>query len=62
MGAESGSLNVALCLCLDTRSTTVDCTFPPSLPRSVGTSHISPRLDQVLPRLSSSVKISNGET
>ena len=43
-------------------SVTVGCTFPPDLPRSVGTSHVSSRFDQVLPRLSSSVKVSYGET
>ena len=33
------------------------CTFPPGLPRSVGTSHVLLRCDQVLLRLSSSVKV-----
>ena len=36
--------------------------FPPSLPRSVGTSHVVLRCDQVLIRLSSSVKVFYAET
>ena len=37
-------------------SVTDGSTFPPGLPRSVGTSHVLLRCDQVLLRLSSSVK------
>ena len=36
-------------------------TFPPGLPRSVGTSHVLLRCDQVLLRLSSSVKVFLGD-
>ena len=39
------------------RSVTDGSTFHPGLPRSVGTSHVLLRCDQVLLRLSSSVKI-----
>ena len=39
------------------RSVTDGSTFHPGLPRSVGTSHILLRCDQVLLRLSSSVKV-----
>ena len=44
------------------RSVTDGSTFPPGLPRSVGTSHVLLRCDQVLLRLSSSVKVSYDET
>ena len=44
------------------RSVTDDSTFLPSLPRSVGTCHVLLRSDQVLLRLSSSVKVFYGET
>ena len=39
------------------RSVTDGSTFPPGLPRSVGTSHVLLRCAQVLLRLSSSVKV-----
>ena len=39
------------------RSVTDGSTFPPGLPRSVWTSHVLLRCDQVLLRLSSSVKV-----
>ena len=39
------------------RSVTDGSTFHPGLPRSVGTSHVLLRCDQVLLRLSSSVKV-----
>ena len=39
------------------RSVTDGSTFPPSLPRSVGTPHVLLRCDQVLLRLSSSAKV-----
>ena len=60
LGAESGRLDDALRL--GPRSSTVDCMFLPGLPRSVGTSHVLSRFDHVLPRLSSSVKVSYAET
>ena len=44
------------------RSVTDGSTFPPGLPRSVGTSHDLLRCDQVLVRLSSSVKVFYDET
>ena len=44
------------------RSVTDGSTFPPGLPRSVGTSHVLLRCDQVLLRLSSSVKVFYDET
>ena len=44
------------------RSVTDGSTFPPGLPRSVGTSHVLLRCDQVLLRLSSSVKVFCDET
>ena len=44
------------------RSVTDDSTFPPGLPRSAGTSHVSLRSDQVLLRLSSSVMVFYDET
>ena len=39
------------------RSVTDGSTFPPGLPRSVGTSHVLLHFDQVLLRLSNSVKV-----
>ena len=39
------------------RSVTDGSTFPPGLPRFVGTSHVLLRCDQVLLGLSSSVKV-----
>ena len=44
------------------RSVTDDSTFLPGLPRSVGTCHVLLRSDQVLLRLSSSVKVFYDET
>ena len=44
------------------RSVTDGSTFPPGLPRSVGTSHVLLRCNQVLLRLSSSVKVFYDET
>ena len=44
------------------RSVTGDSTFPPGLPRFVGTSHVLLRCDKVLLRLSSSVKVFYDET
>ena len=44
------------------RSVTDGFTFPPSLPRSVGTSHVLLRCGEVLLRLSSSVKVFCDET
>ena len=44
------------------RSVTDGSTFPPRLPRSVGTSHVLLRCNQVLLRLSSSVKVFYDET
>ena len=44
------------------RSVTDGSTFPPGLLRSVGASHVLLRCDQVLLRLSSSVKVFCDET
>ena len=44
------------------RSVTDGSTFPPGLPRSVGISHVLLRCNQVLLRLSSSVKVIYDET
>ena len=44
------------------RSVTDGSTFSPGLPRSVGTSHVLLRCNQVLLRLSSSVKVFYEET
>ena len=44
------------------QSVTDGSTFPPSLPRSIRTSHVLLRCDQVLLRLSSSVKVLYDET
>ena len=44
------------------RSLTDGSTFPPGLLRSVGTSHVLLRCDQVQLRLSSSVKVFYDET
>ena len=60
MGAESRGVHGPLRLV--PLSATVDCTFPPDLPHSVWTSHVYLRFDQVLPRLSSSVKVFYDET
>ena len=60
MGAESLRHDGALHL--GPGSSTVDRKFPPGLPRSVGTSHVLSRFDQVLPRISSYVKVSYAET
>ena len=43
-------------------SVTDGSTFPPGLPRSVGTFYVLLRCDQVLLRLSSSVKVFYDET
>ena len=40
----------------------VNCTFPPDLPHSGGSSHVSLHSDQLLPCLSSSVKAFYSET